>query len=89
MNLIITMIFMKIPLKFQVLLQQSCLVDGGLYTCQVVRPSLMLQMGFFKMHLQMYSIQKQSQGHASNGSSDSAVCIALGCLSTACIKLKL
>ena len=31
MNLIMTMIFMKIPLKFQVLLQQSCLVDGGLY----------------------------------------------------------
>ena len=30
MNLIMTMIFMKIPLKFQVLLQQSCLVDGGL-----------------------------------------------------------
>ena len=42
MNLIMTMIFMKIPLKFQVLLQQSCLVDGGLntaknwYTCRVV-----------------------------------------------------
>ena len=30
MKLIMTMIFMKIPLKFQVLLQQSCLVDGGL-----------------------------------------------------------
>ena len=30
MNLIMTMIFIKIPLKFQVLLQQSCLVDGGL-----------------------------------------------------------
>ena len=30
MNLIMIMIFMKIPLKFQVLLQQSCLVDGGL-----------------------------------------------------------
>ena len=30
MNLIITMIFMEIPLKFQVLLQQSYLVDGGL-----------------------------------------------------------
>ena len=30
MNLIMTMIFMKIPLKFQVLLQKSCLVDGGL-----------------------------------------------------------
>ena len=27
MNLIMTMIFMKIPLKFQVLLQQCCLVD--------------------------------------------------------------
>ena len=33
MNLIMTMIFMKIPLKFQVLLQQSCLVDGGLKAC--------------------------------------------------------
>ena len=32
MNLIMTMIFMKIPLKFQVLLQLSCLVDGGLYS---------------------------------------------------------
>ena len=35
MKLIMTMIFMKIPLKFQVLLQQSCLVAGGL---QAYRP---------------------------------------------------
>ena len=36
MNLIMTMRFMKNPLNFQVLLQQSCLVDGGLKaTCSI------------------------------------------------------
>ena len=42
MNLIMTMRFMKNPLNFQVLLQQSCLVDIGLYITKVTHKSLKL-----------------------------------------------